>query len=58
MDIILCLYWQDKVSKVTVFARRKVDNVAESYGVDLSEEEGKGRLVQHVEGMYMTTWKM
>ena len=46
-------YWchmQDKVAKVTVITRRKVNSVAESYGVDVKEEEEQGRLVQHVEG--------
>ena len=35
---------------MTVLARRKVDGVAECYGVDLSVEEDGRRLVQHVAG--------
>ncbi len=41
---------QDVVAKVTVLGRRKLESVPEQYGVDLSAEEGDGRLVQHVEG--------
>lgn len=44
---------QERVAKVTVISRRKVDQVAESYGVDLNAEEQQGRLVQHVEGTYL-----
>ena len=36
---------------MTLLTRRKVDKVDESYGVDVSEEEQQGRLVQHVEGI-------
>ena len=54
----LCM--QDRVGKVTVLTRRKVEKVEESYGVDLSQEEQQGRLVQHVEGtqasMHVTLW--
>ena len=35
-----------------MITRRKVDEVAESYGMDLAQEEEQGRLVQHVEGMH------
>ena len=36
---------------MTVVGRRKVDSVlVESYGVNVSEEEEQGRLVQHVQG--------
>ena len=35
---------------MTLLTRRRVDEVAESYGVDISQEEQQGRLVQHVEG--------
>jgi len=38
------------VSKVTVITRRKVEQVAEQYGVDIAQEEKQGRLLQHVEG--------
>ena len=33
-----------------MLTRRKVETVGESYGVDISQEEQEGRLVQHVEG--------
>ena len=55
----MCIYYrersllphlQEKVLKVTVLTRRKVEKVAEEYGVDVAEEEQQGRLVQHVEG--------
>ena len=35
---------------MTVLGRRKVDSVAEGYGVNVSEEEEQGRLLQHVQG--------
>ena len=38
---------------MTVLGRRKVDGVAEGYGVNVSEEEKQGRLVQHVQGKAM-----
>ena len=37
------------MAKVTVIGRRKLEKVAESYGVDVEAEEQQGRLVQHVE---------
>ena len=45
------VYIQDRVGRVTLLSRRKVDKVDESYGVDVSEEEQRGRLTQHVEGI-------
>ncbi len=41
---------QERVEKVTVITRRKIDNVSEVYDVDVDTEEQEGRLVQHVEG--------
>lgn len=38
---------QDKVAKVTVFGRRRIDSVE---GVDIPAEESQGRFIQHVEG--------
>lgn len=48
----MCTYLQDRVGKVTLLTRRRIDGVEESYGVDVSQEEQQGRLVQHVEGTY------
>lgn len=42
---------KEKVQKVTVLTRRKVEKVAAEYGVDVAEEEQQGRLVQHVEDL-------
>ena len=41
---------------MTVLTRRRVDEVAENHGVDLSQEEQEGRLVQHVEGTSLHTY--
>ena len=38
------------MAKVTVIGRRRLEKLAESYGVDVDAEEQQGRLVQHVEG--------
>jgi len=35
---------------VTVFGRRKVESVDDSYGVTVESEEQEGRLRQHVQG--------
>ena len=35
---------------MTVIGRRRVDHVSGTYGVDVNDEESRGRLVQHVEG--------
>ena len=42
---------QNKFGKVTLIGRRKVDSVAEVYGVNLEEEERNGRLIQHSQGV-------
>ena len=49
---------QDKVSKVTLFGRRKQETVPEQYEVNMAEEEGQGRLVQHVEGKCPQKWEV
>ena len=36
---------------MTLIGRRKVDTVAEVYGVNLEEEERNGRLIQHSQGV-------
>ena len=41
---------QEKVGKVTLLARRKLESVDQEYGVDIAGEETAGRLQQHVEG--------
>ncbi len=41
-----------KFGKVTVVGRRKVDAVDEKYGVNLSEEEASGRLIQVEQGQW------
>lgn len=40
---------QEKVSKVTLLTRRKVESVE---GIDVSQEESEGRLIQHVQGIF------
>ena len=42
---------QDRFGKVVLVTRRKVESVGEEYNVNLAEEEGSGRLVQHVQGI-------
>ena len=44
---------QDKVGKVTLLTRRKLESVDQVYGVDIAGEETAGRLHQHVEGILL-----
>ena len=41
--------FQDKVGKVTIMTRRKLEGVGQQYGVDVGAEETAGRLIQHVQ---------
>jgi hypothetical protein len=45
-------FFQDKVAKVTILTRRKLEGVGQEYGVDIAAEETAGRLTQHVQGLF------
>lgn len=40
--------WQESVSKVTLFSRRRLEELP---GVDIAAEENEGRLLQHIEDL-------